>query len=594
MKKVLLLLFSLWGICLHAQVKIEAWVDQTAIGIDDVLRLTVELSGPGADRVNYRLPEIYGFDVVGSSSSSSSSVTIINGKMESNTVLDYTFTLEPKQTGSLVIPPLSYKGVNGATKPITVTVTEGSLKKQQQQQSRQAPPSSDFSPDKANENLFIRAEVDKRTVVKGEPITINYRLYTRYQIFNMSFGEEPVFKGFWKNDVYVAKQVNFQRTTVSGIAYNTMLLRTVTLVPTDTGKLTVPSLPMHVDVQTQSRSFFDFGTQKSINIASDPIAITVNELPKNAPPSFNGAVGKFTMSAQAGSQKAKVGDSVTLTLIIKGEGNLEQFDAPSLGEIPHFRVMDPEVDNEMNQAVSSTYGVKTVKYLLIPQEEGKYEIPEFAFSYYSPGSKQYQTQKAGPFPMEVTGGGGSAFSSGNAQSIVKSEGADIGFIHTEPAIGVYKPYLESIWYWLLAILIVLTLPAGHFYAEDRAKMQSNASYMRDRLAGKILKRYMKQATLHAKNADGNFYAAAQTGLLHYLADKLKQPQGIESKEIINALSLYEVDEQIIDKIKDYLQLCDEARFMPGGFSAQNISKDYEKLSELLSILTKINFLRGKK
>ena len=114
-------------------------------------------------------------------------------------------------------------------------------------------------------------------------------------------------------------------------------------------------------------------------------------------------------------------------------------------------------------------------------------------------------------------------------------------------------------------------------------------YIRQKQANRILKKYMKEASILAAQDDPGFYAAAQLGLSSYLADKLKEPRGSSTENIISKMSLKNISEELIEKIKTLFETCDQARFMPGGFSKEKIETDFQLIKETINEITKCKF-----
>ena len=81
-----------------------------------------------------------------------------------------------------------------------------------------------------------------------------------------------------------------------------------------------------------SNPFAQFGERRDVQITSDPVALEVKPLPPNAPPSFSGAIGIFTMATDAKPKSVQVGDPITVTTTISGRGNFDRvvFDPPWL------------------------------------------------------------------------------------------------------------------------------------------------------------------------------------------------------------------------------------------------------------------------
>lgn len=587
-KQILFIFFLIFSsVNLFPKIEIQSYVDKTQIGLQDYLKLTIEISGENADKVGKpNISNIKNFHNYGSSTSSSSSYSIINGRMQSEITKSYIYTLKPQKTGKFVIPSITikYKKQKIATKPISITVVKGSTEP--------APPTSrnfqkrdEQLSEKLSDNLFITAETSKRTVYKDEPITVEYKLFTRYDIANLSFEVEPIFNGFWKENIFIANNLNFHRVNRKGIIFNVINLRKVALYPTQIGKLQIPSIEMNVDIRIQPRSFFDFGSTKSYSIKSNSITINVKELPKeNQPLNFSGAVGNFQVSSKISAREMKVGDSFTFTLEITGSGNLQHFDLPQLPEIKHLRFIEPEITTQISS--NKITGSKTIKYLVIAQEKGNFSIPSIYFSFFNPEKKQYLTKRTKSYDINVLEGTSLFIPSSTAQFLVEIEGSDIAFIISDTKLKTNIIYLNSFALWLIIFFILLTIPASMIYAKEQEKLSGNIDYLRQKMANKILKKYLKKSSVSAKNNDIVFYSSTQIGLSSFLSDKLKIPRGSSSENIISAMKAKKISEELIMRIENLFEKCNQARFMPGGFSEENIKNDFRELQEIVSEISK--------
>jgi len=591
MKKIILILSLLLigQLLLSQEIEVESYVDRTKIGISDLVKYTIEISGEKMGNISTpRLPKIENFENLGSSTSSSSNYSIVSGKMTSKITKSYTYTLRPLKIGNYIIPPITIKikDKSFTTEPIHIKVSEGST--------QAAPPTSSSFTQKPNsssdlsDNLFLKADISKRNVYEEEPIIIEYKLYSRYDIANLAFAGDTNFEGFWKEDIYKPESISFDRETFNGIMYNVMLMRSVALFPTKSGKLNIPSVALNVDIRTQSHSFFDFGTTKRYNIKNKPVAVIVKPIPQiNKPVSYSNAVGKFKLSSNISQSQLNVGDSFTYTIIISGTGNLKQFDIPKLKEVNNLRFLDPEITTDINKNKIS--GKKTIKYLIIAQEKGNFTLPAVPFTYFDTSSGSYKTLQTKPYQLKIGEGDLTFVASSAAQNIVSMEGSDIGFIITDSELVSKNIYFDKFFYWFIWFIILLFIPASILYSNERTKLQGNIDYIRQKQANKILKKYMKEASALAGKEDPGFYAAAQLGLGSYLADKLKEPRGSSTENIISKMGLKKIPDDLIEKIKTLFETCDQARFMPGGFSKERIEADFQLIKETINEITKCKF-----
>jgi hypothetical protein len=170
-----------------AQVDFSASVDQTTVGLGQQFQLV--LSVQGEDMLSApapKLPPLPDFDVLGSTSSQSTNISIMNGRMTKQATVNFIYVLAAKRLGTATIPPckLVYQGQEFQSQPITITVVKGA-----QGQAAPAPaPSSGISAPRSqvplDGNIFVSVVPSRRSVYVGEPISVEVSLCTRFQISN--------------------------------------------------------------------------------------------------------------------------------------------------------------------------------------------------------------------------------------------------------------------------------------------------------------------------------------------------------------------------------------------------------------------------
>ena len=135
-------------------------------------------------------------------------------------------------------------------------------------------------------------------------------------------------------------------------------------------------------------------------LKSGPLLVKVLPFPENGKPdSFNGAVGKFTMTNRTQSQNTSVGEPVLVEFEIKGKGALEAISSP----VP----VDPDgwkfypAQEKTNPVLwGRNGGTKTVSRFASPLSATD-EIPAFELSYFDPDERKYVTLRTPPIPIEV-------------------------------------------------------------------------------------------------------------------------------------------------------------------------------------------------
>ncbi len=133
-----------------------------------------------------------------------------------------------------------------------------------------------------------------------------------------------------------------------------------------------------------------------------PRKLVIRPLPLDqAPASFAGAIGRgFTLKVEADRTVVRVGDPITLIILLRGEGNLGSAALPPLSadgglDPKRFRLPRGEVPGTLS-GDSKSFTV-TVRVL----DESVAEIPPLAYSWFDPQMGQFQTARSNPIALRV-------------------------------------------------------------------------------------------------------------------------------------------------------------------------------------------------
>jgi len=122
---------------------------------------------------------------------------------------------------------------------------------------------------------------------------------------------------------------------------------------------------------------------------------------KGRPPSFAGAVGRgFSLDVTADRSVVQLGDPITLTLTIHGDGNLANVALPGLdgdhGFSPRqFRLPEGDVSGEI------IGDAKVFKLPVRVLDDGVREIPALHYSWFDPELDRYETSESRPIALSV-------------------------------------------------------------------------------------------------------------------------------------------------------------------------------------------------
>jgi hypothetical protein len=149
MKSLIFTFLFVSSISLFSQ-SVVALADKTEIQGDEMITLTLKITGD--IQGDPQLPELKDWNIIGGPNHASR-VTVINGKIDKSSNISYYLT--PKKTGTLEIPPITFKENGNAlkTKSISVNVTGDIIKERKKHDIPQQP-------------IFVEPEQKKRKSYK--------------------------------------------------------------------------------------------------------------------------------------------------------------------------------------------------------------------------------------------------------------------------------------------------------------------------------------------------------------------------------------------------------------------------------------------
>jgi tetratricopeptide (TPR) repeat protein len=132
-----------------------------------------------------------------------------------------------------------------------------------------------------------------------------------------------------------------------------------------------------------------FAREEHHEAKSPAVRIVAVEPPLDGrPPDYEGAVGQIRVSAQVDTV-GRVGEPLTLTVAIAGEGNVKLWPAPRL-EVPWADVVRFDDRVRLSSDVRTVRGTKEFEYLLTPQRDGPVVLPVIRYAYWDPEAETYR------------------------------------------------------------------------------------------------------------------------------------------------------------------------------------------------------------
>ena len=554
-----------------AELNFSADIDRTTVGLGEQLQLTVTVSGTNIGGVpRPQLPALADFNNLGSTSSQSTNISFVNGRMTQEQTISYIYFLSPKKTGDLVIGPckLDFKGSTYQTQPISIRVTkESQAPPPRPQQPRQQSP---FDWDPFGEQqpreparrgaVHLAASADRTSVYQGEQVTVTYTFYTQAQIGNLSMKDVPGFTGFWVEKLFDAKELNYRQATYSGQQYSAATLKQVALFPTQPGDLGVDKMTLAGD-RIVGGGFF-FNSTEPFEVSSDPITIHVKPLPDaGTPAEFSGGVGDFQVTAELNKDTSTGGEPLTFTIRVSGSGNVGLIGEPKLPPISGVKVLQPEAKQNTSTSSGRVSGSRTFSYPLIPAVDGRYAIPEVSLGFFSPKAGSYYTRTTPRLEFVATGATGNAALS-ESEMGVKVLGSDIAHIKSTAAFSTSG---STGWVWVFYPLGIVVVAAGVVAGRHQRRLEQDRGYARRTRSSRLVRKRLAEAeSLLKQGRHSEFYAALHRAVLGYAGDRFNlEISGMTGDEIRTELDGRGVDAAVVNRLLDIAGQCDAARFSPG-------------------------------
>jgi len=417
-------LITVFSVPAIAQAKFSTVIDEKEVGKGDYIQ--VQYIVENASTVESLTPPAFkGFTVV-SGPMQQNGMSIINGAVSKYEGI--TYVLKPLATGKFVIGGATavVDGKQVRSSSVTVTVTNAPPKPSNISNNpffglsvpEEAPEvneeyilrKGESAAEKIKNNLLVKLDVSKTSCYVGEPIVATYKLYSRVRS-ESRVTKRPSLSQFSVYDMVQPEANNPSVEKLNGKLFTTHIIRKVQLYPLQDGSFdldplevdnTVSFLRMENDnsnkisMQQLMNDYMNGVSdgkleEQQVSLASKPVTITVKPLPLTGKPfSFDGAVGKFTISASIPKMQIAAGETAALQVILKGQGNMTLINAPQIQWPTGTEGYEPTVKESLDKTIAPISGSKLFEYTFTAKQAGTVVIPPIEFSYFDPAANAYK------------------------------------------------------------------------------------------------------------------------------------------------------------------------------------------------------------
>jgi len=338
--KIVLVLLLL-KVALNASIR--ASVDATSVELGEMVTYSLHLRESANRPV---IQTLCGVNVI--STSSQSSIEMVNGKISRNNTFSYKFI--PQK--DCVIEPMEIEvdGMVHKSNAVEIKVTQGVAN--------------------ADADFILSLESSTKEVYVGEPfeVTLLFKQKLGAEAVDSKF-EAPVLKGFWIKNESQPQKTQEGAYVVTKIIYKMAAQRA--------GELNISKAQMSVASRSHTRDSWGSWVPKIKwrSYYSNELNIDVKPLPKGV-----GLVGSFSIVATVDKNEINANEALNLTLEVAGDGNLE--------DIKSFK---PYIDgvNVFDEKISIEANKLTQKMAFVAQND--FTIQPFTLKYFDPKTKETKT-----------------------------------------------------------------------------------------------------------------------------------------------------------------------------------------------------------
>jgi hypothetical protein len=395
MKNLLCSLILLLGIAAVAMAEpsISSSLSEAVTDVDHPVQLEIKIQNARVSRP----PTVFANGLSINFAGTSSRTQILN--FQATTVITFTYIVTPSKEGVYEIPAVevSASGKTYRTSSLTLKVIHNDS-------NNAAHPAASDKP------YFAELVIPKESAYVGEQIPIELRFYFNERIQYQPYpqGQYPIIDG----EGFVTKKYpepGEKQFELNGRPYHVVVYKTA-LTGVKPGKLELQSATQSFLVSTPFGSrnapgfvdpFEDY-QQQVIDVKTNGASIEIKPLPTaDRPASFSGAVGDFTLATSVQPAKTRTGDPVSMKVEIKGLGNFDRMERPTLTNTEGWRTYQPSEETEVLDDLGLS-AIKTFNYPLVA-EKPVTRLPAIEFSYFDPNAEKYVTLKSAAITVEVDG-----------------------------------------------------------------------------------------------------------------------------------------------------------------------------------------------
>lgn len=306
----------------------------------------------------------------------------INGRITGWT--DWTLQIQPKRTGRLVIPPITYEGETSLSQSILVSPLDPKVKRTLQKRV-----------------FFETSTVPEKPYVQAQ-ITFTRRLL--YSQGTQIYGEIPDTPKIESAVVIQLGTPKSRKVQRFGKPYS-MIEQRYAIFPESSGQLTIPGANVTGSIRTIVNNRI---RRNSLSVNADPINIDVQGVPAAYPadqPWFPAEDVQIIDAWDIDPLVFTVGEPINQSVIVSSAGSTGSIIPPLDYQLPtsHFRIYPEQPNISDNPADDNVLGVRSQAFSLIPIAAGTVELPEVELTWWDTKAEKVRVARLASRSVNVNG-----------------------------------------------------------------------------------------------------------------------------------------------------------------------------------------------
>lgn len=324
----------------------------------------------------------------------------------------------------------------------------------------------------------------------------------------------------------------------------------------------------------------------TVLLDSDPAWLTVKHLPREGElPGFTGAIGVFHVDPpKPSATEIKVGEPLTLSVTVRGEGNLTRLVPPRIERVRDWQAF-PALADASGSLQIQLRGAAVFTYTLIPLNDQSRATPAIPFSYFDPRRKTYVDATIPPVPITVLP------SPAGAAPVAELARANQGGVddpdlapnEREPVMTGLAEQPGTVWSslrpihtcgWFLALQAVPAALLSGLWLHDRRRrhFEQHPELVRKAQARRRLRRHQRELRRAAAAQDAAGFVAAAINAFRALSAPVEgaNPDALVCADVLRALPVAEREGSEGRLVRQLFAAAEARQFMAGQVDAPSV------------------------